>query len=221
MNPFVIAICGIDGSGKSTQVNLLTEYLRECGFATKKSKVNTIGTKVLMDLAEKMFGDRYDYYPGIPPEIMHSVRATDFARHYLEMYKANEGYDFIICDRHKLCCRANSMSYKADMKWIDEILSLIPDPDLIIFLNVSIDIAVERMIGRINEPMQVDENPELLAEAIKCYEVLFATEKLSKDVVFIDGNMETAHVHSAIVNKIVDKVNARIPNKTFKCQIGD
>jgi hypothetical protein len=95
---------------------LLVDYLSNLGYKVATSKVKTIASDVLFSLSEKLFGDPYDYHPGIPPTIMNDVLATDFARHYLEVYEQTKDFNFLITDRHKLCYYAYPIAYESEMK---------------------------------------------------------------------------------------------------------
>jgi dTMP kinase len=201
--PIVVAICGLDGSGKSTQVKFLTSHLKNQGYKAEFSKVNPlIGTDVLLKLSEKLFGDPYDYHPGIPPTILNSVLACDFTRHYLNVLGTSNELDYLICDRHKLCYIVYPEAYGSEMKWIENILSLIPDPDITIYLDTSVDVCTSRLLNRTEEPVRKDENPELLTEVKSRY-----LRRISENnnIYCINGNEEPEVIINTIL-KIVHEL---------------
>jgi dTMP kinase len=200
--PIVLAICGIDGSGKTTQVTLLADLLAQKGFKVKITKAKMINSEVLFSLSEKMFGDKYDYHPGIPPLLMNVVLACDAAHHYLNEDKQWDDYDFVICDRHKLCYEAYSDAYGTDMEWIRQILTLINDPDLVFYIETPVEIAINRLNNRIDKPIRSDETPEILNESLKSYRKLIPEKT---NVVSINGNNKPEDMHNIIKNTLENR----------------
>lgn len=170
--PYVIAFCGIDGAGKSTQLNLLAESLEKQGYKVKISKIKLNSLGVIFKMSEKLYGDPYDYHPRIPPLIVQLAVAYDFAYHYLSLFEASQDYDFLLCDRHKLCYLAYAMAYGVEMDWIKKILDMVDDPDLVLYFDAGTDVTSLRLKNRIEKPQRADEDTEFLVTVKEKYELL-------------------------------------------------
>jgi dTMP kinase len=202
-SPKIIAICGLDGSGKSMQVSLLTEYLRERGYRAQSSKVTPlIGTDILLKLSEVLYGDPHDYYPGMPPEILNTVLVCDFARHYLDILNKSKELDILVCDRYKLCYEVYAQAYGSDMKWIRHILSLVPDPTITFYLETPVEVSTDRLMNRTSEPIRKDENPDILAAAKEVYRRKIIAEP---SIVTIDGCKSPDEILYQIVDTLANR----------------
>ena len=159
-----IAVEGVDGSGKSTQIKLLSEKLAELGYVIHTTTEPSSG---------KLGPILRDYLSN--PNSQHAVDALLFAADRIEHYyeeilpKLQSGA-IVICDRYKL----SSIIYQGlnglSEEWIEMINSKVPDPDLTIYLDVSADIAVNRFTNNRNK-LEKFENYDNLNTLIKRYEL--------------------------------------------------
>ena len=159
-----IAVEGVDGSGKSTQIKLLSEKLAELGYLIHTTTEPSSG---------KLGPILRDYLSN--PNSQHAVDALLFAADRIEHYyeeilpKLQSGA-IVICDRYKL----SSIIYQGlnglSEEWIEMINSKVPDPDLTIYLDVSADIAVNRFTNNRNK-LEKFETYDNLNTLIKRYEL--------------------------------------------------
>lgn len=184
---FFIAFEGLDGSGKSTQIEPLANHLRECGFkvfTTAEPTQNRIGLLIKDIFNHKMAADH---------RTIAALYAADRLEHVLNksdgiLKKLEEGFT-VITDRYYFSSYAYHGTHM-DMNWVIEINSLSADllrPDLNIFIDVPIDVCVKRLSqGR--PVTELYENEENLNNVRKRYFEAF--DKLSdKEKIFItDGN---------------------------------
>lgn len=197
---FVVSICGIDGSGKSTQLKMLNDSLNKLGMKVKMTKAPMLRTKVLFDVSKKLFGDPYAYHPNIPPELMNTVIACDVAYHY--MYNSNDfnDYDIILCDRHKLCYLAYSDAFGGEIKWVEEILSLVKEPDLVFYIDTPVNISIERINSRLDKPLRADEDPVILESALQAYKQRISNYN---NIITVNGNRDKLVVHNEILSELI------------------
>lgn len=204
--PYIIALCGIDGSGKTNQAELLSKYLQENKYSSVITKAKMINYEILLKLSGKLFFDRYNYHPGIPPLLMNTVQACDVVHHFSQVEKNYSNYDFIICDRHKLCYSAYARAFDTPMHWVDNIYSLIHEPDLIFYFMIEPNIAYNRLQMREDKPIRTDENLMLLREAYKHYEKMLESKS---NVIYVNAENSILATHHQIINSFGDYINLK------------
>lgn len=144
----LIAICGIDGSGKTTQINLLKNYIKQ----SLKNEVYI--TKQPTDFYRKYdqfktFVNREEDYNTL--DIVYELAllsATDKLRHYTTEILPNNK-DIIISDRYVFSAYAYFLARGIkDIGWLKEINKFVPLPDITIYIDISPKIAYERIVLR-------------------------------------------------------------------------
>jgi dTMP kinase len=139
----LIVVEGIDGSGKSTQIDLLYKWLQSQGKSVYFSEWNSSGlVKSTTKLAkeEKMF----------TPTTFSLLQATDFAdrweNYMLPMLKAGV---IVLADRFAFTAFARDVARGVDPLWVRNLYDFAVQPDLVFYFKVPLDIAVERIqVGR-------------------------------------------------------------------------
>lgn len=141
----LIAICGIDGAGKTTQIELLREELE------KKREVYL--TKQPTDFYRnyERFRKYVDYNIDKESEILYELAllsAADRMKHYNEEIKANKD-KIIISDRYVFSSYAYFMGRGLeDIAWLKEINKYSPMPNLTFYLDITPEKAVQRIYYR-------------------------------------------------------------------------
>ncbi|SES96892.1 dTMP kinase [[Clostridium] polysaccharolyticum] len=199
--PIVIAVCGIDGCGKSTQINMLKKYLEEKQKTVNITKVKMNRTSILFDVSEKVFGDPYAYHPHIQPEVMNTVIACDVAYHYRYEVEKVKDCDYLLCDRHKLCYLAYTDAFGGEVKWIEEIMKQFPDPDITIYIRGNVELSTKRLMSRADKPIRTDENPEILSSALNAYEERIK-EVPSETMITVGADDAAENIHAAIIQQL-------------------
>lgn len=146
----LVAFCGVDGSGKSTMIAKMQDYLGSRGPAPvtvqqPSSLVRSIGLF-------RRFHDAPEY-PKVDYRALLLFTTGDRMMQSDEVIRpALRSGAPVIADRYIFCTLANMMArgYSGD-RWIHEIVQRIPKPDLTVFMDVSIPIAQERIRQRPEE----------------------------------------------------------------------
>ena len=181
----IIAFCGIDGSGKSTQLKLTKDYLskdaRVLVAKLEYSPLNKMGDNKFLDLFLKAYSGLriISYY--------YSLQCT----------KAFD-YDYILCDRHLLCYLAYAYAYDAShLNIIRDLLFMVDDPDMTFYFDVPVDEALDRINKRLVKTR--NENVDTLTKAKEGYEQAM---KLFKNVYRIDNNLSIEESFEEVKDKI-------------------
>lgn len=197
----LIAFAGIDGSGKSTQINHLAKWLHSAGLEVFPTKPALNGFTVVKKLAKQMTGDESAYYTIMPTTLHEFVISCDFVAHYFNIIEPQlKAGKTVICDRSSLCYRAYAKAFGADLTWIQRIYDLVPQPDITIFLDVPIDVSHQRLLKRHEKPLATDENPAFLNEVRKTYLSLI---KHLENVIIIDASHSINEVQNLIREQLI------------------
>ena len=196
----LIAIAGVDGSGKSTQVRRLVASLNDGGAPAQAYKVDHLASCGFMWLAERMTGDPFQYHPLVPSTLREFTIATDVVRCYFhEVHPLVDAGVHVVWDRSPLCYRAYMRAYGADTTWPEALIGLVPDPDITVLLDVEPDVALTRLINR-DGAVRADHGRSLLKRAVAAYRRLAGE---SSRVVVVDGSQaedEVAHAIERLVH---------------------
>lgn len=200
----LVAVSGIDGSGKSTQVELLARALQDRGVTVATTKTSLKATSSIFRLAEEMFGDPHAYDPAIPATLREFTIACDvLAFSDNELAALMAANDVVVWDRSPLCYSVYAGVYGADTTWSGRILDLVRSPDVIVLLDMEVDAALERLQGRAEKPHQTDEGDELLRRVRSEY---LARAAGRPEVVVIDADRGLDEVTEEIIGQVMSRL---------------
>ena len=143
----LIAIMGIDGSGKTTLVG----NLQKCGSGIENWKCmsifdNSIFTEELEMVARQQGKTRRECFS---KELRSITWRSDLINNVFRyVIPELEKGSTIILDRYTLCNKVYSSLEKSGLRYMDRILEVLPRPDLGIYLDVDIDVALRRINKR-------------------------------------------------------------------------
>jgi dTMP kinase len=137
----LIVVEGIDGSGKSTQVSLLSHWLRSQGYAVAFSEWNS---SPLVRQATRR-GKRKEMFT---PTSFSLIHATDFAdrmeSYILPLVKAGA----IVCaDRYAYTAFARDVARGVSRRWVRNLYRFAMHPNLAFYFRVPLDVALGRILG--------------------------------------------------------------------------
>jgi dTMP kinase len=137
----LIVVEGIDGSGKSTQIDLLFKWLQLQGRSVYFSEWNSselVKSTTRLGKKERMF----------TPSTFSLLQATDFAdrweNHILPMLKAGV---IVLADRYAFTAFARDVARGVDRAWVRNLYSFACQPDMALYFRVPLDIAVDRILS--------------------------------------------------------------------------
>lgn len=151
----LIAVEGVDGSGKSTQIDLLHKWLRGKGVKVFFSEWNS---SPLVAEATKKGKRRFL----LTPTTFSLIHATDFADRYerqiLPMLKA--GY-VVLCDRYAFTSFARDRARGCDADWLREVYRFVIRPHLTFYFHLPVEVALERLTKARREPSWFEAGMDL------------------------------------------------------------
>jgi len=137
----LIAVEGLDGSGKSTQIYLLKRWLEMRGVKVFFTEWNS---SVLVKEATRK-GKKQQL---LTPTTFSLVHATDFAdrfeRQMLPLLRA--GY-VVLADRYMYTAFARDIVRGCDPQWVRRLYSFAAVPDIAFFFDTPLDVALDRILG--------------------------------------------------------------------------
>ena len=137
----LIVVEGIDGSGKSTQMSLLSRWLRSQGYAVAFSEWNS--SPLVRQTTRR--GKRKEMFT---PTTFSLIHATDFAdrleSYILPLVKAGA----IVCaDRYAYTAFARDVARGVSPRWVRNLYRFAIEPNLSFYFKVPLDVALGRILG--------------------------------------------------------------------------
>jgi len=136
----LVAVEGLDGSGKSTQIYLLKRWLEAEGIKVYFSSWNS--SELVKSATSK--GKKREL---LTPTTFSLIHATDFAdryeRHLLPLLRA--GY-IVLCDRYVFTAFARDVTRGCPPDWVRGIYSFAAKPDLTMFFKTDLEVSLNRIL---------------------------------------------------------------------------
>lgn len=135
----LIVVEGIDGSGKSTQIDLLYKWLLSQGYSVYFSEWNSSDlVKSTTKAAKKA--------KAFTPTTFSILQCTDFADRWENtIYPLLKAGVIVLADRYAFTAFARDVARGVDPEWVRNMYSFAIKPDAAIFFRVPLDIAIERI----------------------------------------------------------------------------
>jgi len=204
----LITLEGIEGSGKTTQINYIAEYLREIGHEcviTKEPGGTEIGEKIrsiLLDPGNK----------NIHPLTELLLYAADRVQHIKEFIGPMlEAGKIVICDRfHDSTTVYQGFTRGVDLGLIRQLNKLVlggVGPDITFVLDLPPELGLERAWKQINSGSRSDMETRFEKEKLSFHEnvrkgYLDLAKSEPDRFVLIDASVESADVREAIIGKL-------------------
>ncbi|MGV8144002.1 MAG: dTMP kinase [Methanothermobacter sp.] len=177
-----ICLEGIDGSGKSTQINLLEKWLKDIGqevFMVREPTESDVGV-LLRRMLESSKATEENFQ-----RTLALLFAADRTILMEDIQEAESAGKVVISDR----CYYSSMVYQNDAEWISQINKHVKKPDITILIDLEIETAMERCEGKDHF-----ENRNFLKKIRKKYLELAEMEEFY----VINGNNGLNKIHEDI-----------------------
>lgn len=199
-NKFIV-FEGIDGSGKSTQVKLLSKKLQQEGYkvySTFEPTDNKIGKLIREIFTGQIEADH---------RTIAALFAADRLDHLLNkqngiLKKLEEGYT-VICDRYYFSSYAYHGTHM-DIDWViksNELSAQLLKADLTIFINIEPEISMQRVLQN-REQIELYETLENLSKVRDKYFEAFEKLKSVEEIFITEGDKNADFIAETIWNKV-------------------
>src|SRR5881628_3064125 len=136
----LIAVEGLDGSGKSTQIHLLQRWLELQGLKVYFSEWNS--SELVKAATSK--GKKREL---LTPTTFSLIHATDFAdryeRHLVPLVRA--GY-LVLCDRYIFTAFGRDVVRGCPPEWVRGLYNFAALPDLTFFFKADLEVSLQRIL---------------------------------------------------------------------------
>jgi dTMP kinase len=135
----LIVVEGIDGSGKSTQIDLLYKWLQAKGksaFFTEWNSSSMVKSTTKIGKKQKVF----------TPTTFSLLQATDYADRWENfMRPILKAGGIVLADRYAFTAFARDVARGVDPDWVRNLYSFSIQPDIVFYFRVPLEIAVQRI----------------------------------------------------------------------------
>jgi len=136
----LIIVEGIDGSGKSTQLDLLRKWLVSQGYVVVFSEWNS--SPIVKATTRRAKSRRL-----FSPMSFSLIHAADFAsRTYAQILPALQAGAVVLADRYVYTAYARDAARGVDRAWLRRVYAFAPKPTVAFYFDVPLDEAVRRIL---------------------------------------------------------------------------
>lgn len=193
-----IVLEGLDGSGQSTQVGLLREFLIAKGHKVLTTKEPTIDSKPGRKIKEAL-GKKIEIDPAELQKLFAQDRKEHLEKTIIPALKRGE---FVVSDRYFFSTFAYGVSDGLDLDWLIKINNDFLLPDIIFILKVRPEVCISRIEKRGTEKT-LFEREQKLAKVWETYAVMPSRFKNS---IIVDGEKSIPEVFEDIKKIIIEKI---------------
>ncbi len=137
----LVVIEGTDGSGKSTQLELLKKSLQDQSYGVMVSewKTSRLIADVIDDAKDRNLLNATTYS---------LLYAADFAdRLENQIIPALKSGFIVLLDRYYYTALARDVVRGQNIDWVKNLYDYAPEPDLVFYLDMPVDVLLKRIIG--------------------------------------------------------------------------
>ena len=208
---------GIDGSGKSTQLMLLHQWLKAEGYGVVFSEWNS--SPLVRDITKR--GKKKQM---LSPATFSLIHATDFAdrmeRNIIPLLKAGA---VVLCDRYIYTAFARDVVRGMDPKWVRELYSYAVKPTVMFYFRVPLEVAMKRLMNGRNGfkyyeagmDLELSEDPEesfqmFQGRIIEEYDKMVPEVELTVVDATLPIEVEQAQMRQVVKSKLAQAKRLRV-----------
>ncbi len=200
----LIVIEGTDGSGKSTQIERLKRWIEDQSYGVMVSewKTSKFIADAINDAKERNL---------LNATTFSLLYAADFADRFENIIlPALKAGFVVILDRYVYTAYARDVVRGHDINWLKNLYEYAPEPDMVFYLDVPVEILLKRIIGTTGlDYWESGRDIGLSSDFYKSFQIyqgkcLDEYQKMIKEYGFIsiDGTLSEKEIHKRIVNNV-------------------
>ena len=195
-----VAFEGLDGSGQTTQANLLKDFLIKKGVKVILTKEPTLksraGIKIKKILAEEIT---------VSPKELQELFAKDRNWHQKNIIEpALKKGKIVISDRSQFSSLAYGVASGVELDYLLKINKKFIEPDLIILLKVSPKVCLQRIKKRGEKETLFEKEKQLN----KVWQIFEKLSKKFKNIIMVNGEKSIEEIHRKIKEIVSQKLEA-------------
>ncbi len=200
----LIVIEGTDGSGKSTQIERLKRWIEDQSYGVMVSEWKT--SKFIADA----INDAKDRNL-LNATTFSLLYAADFADRLEQVIiPALKAGFVVILDRYIYTAYARDVVRGHNIEWLKNLYDYAPEPDMIFYLDVPVEILLKRIIGTTGlDYWESGRDIGLSSDFYKSFQIyqgkcLDEYQKMIKEYGFIsiDGTLSEKEIHKKIISEV-------------------
>jgi dTMP kinase len=198
-----IVLEGIDGAGTTTQSAMLAKNLKDLGYkvvTTQEPTLGPVGLLLRAILRGRVVGKGQPFDQKAVALLFAADRLDHIAS---EIAPFLDGGFFVVSDRYVLSSLAYQSLY-AELGWVKEVNRFAINPDLTIFLDVPVDVAVKR-IASSRPDKDIYEDKETLTRVYEAYRNALSSYPYGEWVT-VDGTKPVEEVALAVLQQVKERV---------------
>lgn len=204
----LIVVEGTDGAGKSTHVNMLSQYIKDkCyGCTVSQWKTSRLISGVINEAKERNMLNTTTF------SLLYAADYTDRLEN--EVIPALKAGFVVLMDRYVYTAYVRDSVRGCNIKWLENLYSFAPKPDLVFYLDVPVDVLIKRLIAKDGalDYFESGRDIGLSTDIYRSFEIyqkrcLEEYKQLMKEYDFfkIDGTLPKEEIHE-IIKKEVEKL---------------
>jgi dTMP kinase len=197
MAGMLIAVEGMDQSGKETQTQQLRERLRETGHKVRLLSFPEYGTSIGEEIARALTGER-DY----GPDVMQLLFVANRHERREAIVEWLAGGLIVVCDRYRASSIAYGEAHGLDGQWLEDVQRFLPRAHLTIYIDIAPATAVSR---KAHDRDRYERDLALLGRVRESYQ----RQAAAPDWVLIDGERTREEIAQDIFAAVIARIGIR------------
>lgn len=203
-NGLLIVIEGTDGSGKSTQIQLLKRWIEDKSYGCMVSewKTSRLIANVIDDAKDRNL---------LNATTFSLLYAADFAdRLENTILPALQAGFVVLLDRYTYTAFARDVVRGLELDWVKQLYSYAPQPDLVFYLDMPVEVLLKRVIGTTGlDYWESGRDIGLSSDFYKSFKI-YQTKCLDEynemkdeyNFVTIDGTLDVQDIHQKMIQHV-------------------
>jgi len=193
----IIALEGLDQSGKQTQAEMLRDRLKQDGFKSRLESFPDYATSIGEEIARALQGER-EY----GPDVMQLLYVANRYERKPDISRWLDGGLILVCDRYMASSVAYGEAFGLDPAWLTDMQKFLPAPTATILLDIAPETAVKR---KSSDRDRYERDLALQARVRESYH----RQAKAGNWVILDGERDkdaiAADVYQAVAARVADR----------------